>query len=148
MEEFLKKIYASLERLLDVFIDKNPFNSPNLEIEEFAFPITSAGLNKMPTRQTKAEHDMLLGVFTSYKGNGADLLGSKFRITVGNETLVSRDYLEFMLIEKTSYIGVKHAAWRTEKHINSSDVNIEFDNQTGNVGFTVNFYFITRKKKH
>ncbi len=147
MEAFLKKIYDILERLFAVISKQNSFDESNLEIEEYSVHIANAGINKMPVRQTKAEHETLLGIFTSYRGNGADLLGCKFRIMIGNDTVISRDYLEFFLLEKTSYISVKDAAWKMDKYINSSDVNIEFDNQSGANGFTVNFYFITRKKK-
>jgi hypothetical protein len=121
----------------------------NLELELFELPITNAGqLHTLKGRQTKIEHTKLLGVFTSFKGEGNDLLGSKFKISVQNRSIVSPDFVDFNVIEKTKFIPINEALYPLDVNISASDVSIEYtDGNTTAVPYTVSFYFLTKKGK-
>jgi len=146
-----KKIYENIDlnSILDELkLHRGLSSIPNLEIELYELNVASAGaLNSIDNKQTKAEHDKILGVFSFYKGNGSETVGSKFRMIVGNKPLISTDFLDFSVIEKTNYISVEQAAFRLDFPINSSDVKIEYkDGGTEAIPYKVYFAFIVHKK--
>lgn len=143
LQDRLNSIDASLLKLKNLISEHD-----NLELEVFEMEISKAGeLHRLTGRQTKAEHSKIIGVFSTFKGNGNDTLGSKFRITVQNKPVVSRDFIDFNVIEKTNYISREESMFIVNEKINMSDVIIEYtDGNTTTIPYTVYFYFVCEKK--
>jgi hypothetical protein len=123
---------------------KSPLLEQNLEIEVFKMNITREGINRLKS-QTAVEHDRLLGLFVS--GQGRDLTGSSIKFNLNGQVIVSPDFIEFSILENTSFYGYRDATFPLNKEISASDFQIEFDNKDAGVPFDIYVYLICRKKQ-
>jgi len=122
---------------------KSPLLEQNLEIEVLKINVTREGINRQKF-QTAVEHDRLLGLFVS--GQGRELIGSSIKFTLNGQAVVSSDFMEFSILENTSFYGYRDATFPLNKEISASDFQIEFDNKESGVPFDIYVYLICRKK--
>jgi len=149
----MEKNENQVEQLLNEIkqeLQKQNFNTPNLELEVFKIPVTTGGTLQSLDFKTKIEHNKVVGIFTALKG-AADAasvnFGSQIRISIDSKPLVSNDMFQFFLLEKNNYSSISQVAWKTDFAIQSSDVKIEYkDGSNVNPPYTAYVYFICQKK--
>lgn len=154
-KEISEDISLELDRELNEFkqlIQNNQFleTIPNLELETFEIPITSAAQVVTLNSKTKIEHEKVLAVFLTHRNSAGTLQAnrnSKLSIQIDRNYLFTVGEFHYTLLEKSEGMTIYESSWRTNIRINNSDVEIKYtDGSTVTPPYSAYVHLICKKK--
>jgi hypothetical protein len=154
-KELSEEVTLSLDKELDEFkqlIINNQFleTIPNLELETYEIPVTSAGQEVKITSKTKIEHEKVLAVFLTHRNSAGTLQAnrnSKLSIQIDRKYVFTEGEFHYTLLEKSEGMTIYESSWRTNIRINNSDVEVKYtDGSTVTPPYSAYVHLICKKK--
>jgi len=149
-EELIHEFQDELDDIIQILkSNKGLEHIPNLELESYEMKVANDGDIVKGDFKTKIEHKKVLGIFITHRvasGGFANNPNSTLSIKVDRNFVLAQGLFHYNLIEKTPYLTVYEAAWRTDIKINTSDVTIEYrDGSTVGGNYSAFIHFICQK---